>query len=124
MRGISSSDLAGMLTRGFEGDVEFEADISCRLKWDGKKDSEGDIPPTFYHAEGKFRLQGVGEINGTVEGAYALMNIQGITLYFKPKRETKIKADSFPKSGEYILIELDFPTKAIMQIDSPRNIKY
>ncbi len=114
MQRITSSKLAELLQNGFGEKILFSGSVSCRLKEEPQF--------TFYKSSGEFSLTRAGRKNGTEEGSYLLTNNESM-FYFKPKVNKQIVSTSHERYGNVIAFPIDFPAKAVLQIE-PREITF
>ena len=126
MRQITSSDLADLLNNGFNGSVELEGSVYCRIRGDKKDLSFDNVDePTFYRFHGRFSLSAAGKDHGVKEGSYAFMPNGGGTFYFTPNRNKKIESVNQERYGDVIAFDIDFPVKGVLQIEPNReSIKF
>ncbi len=113
MRKITSSQLAELLQRGFEGEIQFSGCIFCSLE---------DRSSSFYESSGKFVLAPVGRDEGAREGSYLLKNAES-RFYFKPEGKKPIVSTPLKRYGDVIAFPIDFPAKAVLQIE-PKEISH
>lgn len=126
MRLITSSDLADLLNKGFEGEVTFSGNIYCRLRNDKKDDTfDDDKPePIFYQVDGGgLSLTEAGRcLSGVKAGFYAIRTLNH-SFRFKPRNGEEIKSHYNEGYGDVIFFSIDFPVKGVLRIE-PKNIFY
>ena len=126
MRKITSSELVDLLNGDFKGEVAFSGRVFIRLRTDKENPSLEELDnedcPTFFHSTGPFSLQRIGRNEGVNEGSYSL-KCRASEFFFKTKEGEKIKSEHREKYGDVIAFSIDFPAKAVLQIE-PREINY
>jgi hypothetical protein len=113
MQRITSSKLAELLQNGFEGEIQFSGRAFCRIE-------DVSQSTTFYESSGKFSLTQAGRDCGVEEGSYLLTNTES-RFFFKPEERRKIRSESRERYGDIIAFPIDFPAKAVLQIE-PKEI--
>ena len=125
MKGLSSSGLAELLEKGFEGDVQFEGVVYGRVNGVHPSEANNNCGLYeawgFYEARGRFLLSAPTSCMKSYD--LKLKNADGKTIInfrFEKRKDAKVSHSNDEKYGSIILVPITINENAFIQIE-PRG---